>query len=261
MQYQPVPARPEYHRVLLGVPGSWWRLFVAILGAGIGLVVMSTLAVIAVLLVGKAFDSSFTIDLDNGIDAGEMFAVNLGLALLIPFAWLLAKVLYREPRAWVSSVRPGLRVRWLLTCVGIAAVVWALLFALVLIGAISDSSSSFDFGVVAFIIVVLVTQPLQAAGEEYLFRGVILQALGATRMPTWLCCVLDGALFATAHLQFDPPLFADRFVLGCVFSFVAIKTGGLEGSIALHTVKNLAVLIPAGLVNDTSDALDPHRGA
>ena len=101
---------------------------------------------------------------------------------------------------------------------------------------------------------------MQAAGEEYLFRGLVLQALGSTRLPTWVCCVVSAALFATAHGQFDPPLFADRFVLGVVFAFLVVKTGGLEASIAVHTVKNIAGLIPAALLDDVSETLDPEGG-
>jgi membrane protease YdiL (CAAX protease family) len=112
-------------------------------------------------------------------------------------------------------------------------------------------------GVVAFLAVVIVTTPLQAAGEEYLFRGLLLQGLGALRLPAWLCCVGSGALFATAHLQFSPPLFADRMVLGTVLAGLAIRTGGLESGIAIHAVKNISVLIPAGLLDTVSDALDP----
>ncbi|MEJ7744842.1 MAG: CPBP family intramembrane glutamic endopeptidase [Nocardioidaceae bacterium] len=95
------------------------------------------------------------------------------------------------------------------------------------------------------------------SGEEYLFRGLLLQALGATRLPVWVCCVGSGALFAAAHLQFDAPLFADRLLLGTVLAWLAIRTGGIEAGIAVHAVKNVAVLIPAGLLDDVSDALDP----
>ncbi|MBA3233861.1 MAG: CPBP family intramembrane metalloprotease, partial [Propionibacteriales bacterium] len=73
----------------------------------------------------------------------------------------------------------------------------------------------------------------------------------------WVCCVATGALFATAHLQFDLSLFADRLLLGVVLAFLVVRTGGLEASIAVHLVKNVSVLIPAGLLGDVEDALDP----
>ena len=62
------------------------------------------------------------------------------------------------------------------------------------------------------------------------------------------------ALFATAHGQFDPPLFADRFVLGVALAWLATRTGGLEASIAIHAVKNISVLIPASLLDEVDSA-------
>ena len=141
-----------------------------------------------------------------------------------------------------------------------ALAVWLLLMVLATIGAALDRDAPVDSAVVWFLVVVLLTTPLQAAGEEYLFRGLLLQGLGATRLPTWVCCVVSAALFATAHGQFDPPLFADRFVLGVAFAWLTIRTGGLEAGIAIHTVKNLAGLIPAALLDDVSETLDPPGG-
>jgi membrane protease YdiL (CAAX protease family) len=140
-----------------------------------------------------------------------------------------------------------------------ALVVNAPLFGLILAGAISERESALDAQVVAVILVVLLTTPLQAAGEEYLFRGVLLQALGAVRLPTIACCLLSGLLFATAHLQFEAPLFADRFLLGTVFAYLVVKTGGLEAPIAIHAIKNVAVFIPAALLEETEEALDPQN--
>ena len=109
----------------------------------------------------------------------------------------------------------------------------------------------------AFIIVVLLTTPLQAAGEEYLFRGFLLQSLGATGLQAPICWVASGALFATAHGQFAPPLFADRWLIGVVFAWLATSTGGLEASIAIHSVKNVSTFIPAALLGQVSGTIEP----
>ncbi len=251
-------AGAAYHRTLTRTRGVWWRLMVSSVLGVVGLLVMSVLAAAAVFAIARLLGySDFTFDSSNGIDAGEMLATNLGLASLILVAGGLVRLLYGVLPRWLSSIRPGLRWRWLVTCVAMASVVWLLFLVLGTVGAFVTRSSPLDIGVVAFVVVVLLTTPLQAAGEEYLFRGLLLQALGAARIPTWLCCGLSGALFATAHLQFAPPLFADRFLLGAVLAGLAIRTGGLEAGIAIHTVKNVAVLIPAGILGDVGDALDP----
>jgi membrane protease YdiL (CAAX protease family) len=248
-----------FHRRLPRGRGSWWRLFVCVVLGGLGVVVMSLVAAILVLVAARLLGySDFALDPSNGVDAGEMLATNLGLALLIPVAAGLLRGLYHVPPGWLLSIRPGLRWRRLWMAAGVSAVVWSPFLVLGTIGAAVQRGSPPGRGVVWFLIVVLLTTPLQTAGEESLFRGLILQSLGATRLPTWACCASSGVLFAVAHLQFAPPLFADRLLLGTVLAFVAVRTGGLEAGIAIHAVKNIAVLVPAGLAGSVGDALDPH---
>jgi uncharacterized protein len=158
----------------------------------------------------------------------------------------------------LSSTRPGVRWGWLGACLLMAIAVWSLLLVLGTGGAIYARASPLDAGVLAFVVVVLLTTPLQAAGEEYLFRGLLLQALGALRWPLVVCCVVNGVLFAAAHLQFDPPLFADRALLGGVLAFLAARTGGLEAGIAIHTIYNVSTLLPAGILDRVDKTLDPR---
>lgn len=246
-----------YLRTLERPRGAWWRLIVTVVLGTIGLLVPSIVVVLLFLALSKVFGFDYNLDLDAGVGPTEMLSLNLGLAALIPVSGGIVWGIYGVRPRWLSSHLPGLRWGWLWVCVGIAAAVWALLAVLGTVGAAVTRESPIDGTVFAFLAVVLVTTPLQAAGEEYLFRGVIFQALGAVRMPDWLAAVISALLFATAHLQFDPPLFADRFLLGLVFAYLVVKTGGLEAGIALHTVKNLAGLIPAALLDDIEDTLDP----
>lgn len=247
-----------FHRTLEHRGGAWWRLVVSAVLGVIGLLAMSLASLFAVLGAARALSyDNFAIDLTDGVSAGELLGANLGLALLIPLSAALVRGLYGVRPRWLSSHRPGVRWRWLAGCVGISALVWSIFLVLGTAGAFLVRSEPVDLAVWSFLAVVVFTTPLQAAGEEYLFRGLLLQALGAARLPVWVCCVGSGAIFAAAHLQFDAPLFADRLLLGTVFAWLTIRTGGIEASIAIHAVKNVAVLIPAGLLDDVSAALDP----
>ncbi len=257
MARDPVPGT-SYLRQLAPQTGAWWRVLVASAAVAVGGVVLAIAAILLVTGGGRLLGyDDYTVDPNDGIDAGEMFATNLGLALLIPFAGLLAFLLYGVRPRWLSSTRPGVRWRWLLTCVAMALVIWSPLLVLGTTGAAVTRDEAIGRGVVAFIVVVLLTTPLQAAGEEYVFRGLLLQGFGATRLPALACCFVTGVLFATAHLQFDPALYLDRLLLGTVFAYLTMRTGGLEAGIAIHLVKNVAGLIPAGLLDDVESALDP----
>jgi len=257
MQREPVTGL-GYCRTLADISGAWWRLVVVVVTAVVGLLAGSLLAIVSVTSVARQVGyPDFTVDSDDGVNAGEMLALNLGLGSLILVAGLMVRLLYGVRPRWLSSTRPGIRWTWLLACVGMALVVWSLFLVLGTGGALASRETAIDGATVAFVGVVLLTTPLQAAGEEYGFRGLLLQAFGATRLPSWACCIATGVLFATAHLQFDPQLFADRMLLGTVLAVLVIQTGGLEASIAVHLVKNVSVLIPAGLLDDAESALDP----
>lgn len=248
--------RASYLRLATPPDKAVLRLVVGLVVATIGFFVVTLIALLAV--DGVVRMSGGTLEIDTGrISPTLLLATNLGLGLCIPLAGLLLLGIYSLHPRWLCSIGPGLRWRWLGTCATIAGVVWGVLFVLILLGAATEDKSRLDGTVIAFIAVVLVTTPLQAAGEEFLFRGFLLQSLGATRLPAWACWVLSGALFATAHGQFAPPLFADRWLIGVVFAWLATETGGLEASIALHAAKNISVLIPAAILGELSGAIDP----
>lgn len=256
----PAAVAVPFHRLTTPATGRWWRLVLALLLGALGLVVTSLIALAVVVLGAEALGFGTTHIAAHRIGVRLLLATNLGLALLIPVAGLLTLLLYRHRQRWVSSVKPGLRWRWLIVAVGAAGAVWAILLLLGLAGALAERKQSIDGRTAGLLAVVVLTTPLQAAGEEYLFRGFVLQSLGAARLPTWLCCLLSAALFATAHLQFAPPLFADRLLLGVVLAWLAVRTGGLESGIAIHTAKNVSGLIPAVLLGKVSQVVQPSGG-
>ena len=110
-----------------------------------------------------------------------------------------------------------------------------------------------------YVLVVLATTPLQAAGEEYLFRGWLNQAVGSYLAKPVLGAVVAGGLssvlFALAHGQQDPWLFVDRLAFGVVASWLVWRTGGLEASIALHVMNNLGAFLTSILTGSMNDAL------
>lgn len=256
--HTPPPGTP-YLRALTLEHGALWRLSVAAAGSVAGLLILPLVAFAGVFAAAWLLGfRDYTIDLSDGVNAGEMLSLNLGLGALIGVAAFFARLLYGVRLRCLSSVKPGLRWRWLLICVAIAAAVWGLLFIAGVAGAVASRDEQVDASVWAFLAVVLMTTPLQAAGEEYVFRGLLLQGLGAARLPMSVCCAASGLLFAVAHLQFDAELFADRLLLGVALAFLTVRTGGLEAGIAIHTVKNIAVLVPTGLLGTTDAVLDPQ---
>jgi membrane protease YdiL (CAAX protease family) len=100
-----------------------------------------------------------------------------------------------------------------------------------------------------------VTTPFQAAGEEYVFRGYLLQALGSLTRSKWVALLATSTLFAVAHGVQNFPLFFDRFVFGLIAGWLVIRTGGLEAGIAMHILNNFLAFGYALTFSDLTSSL------
>ncbi len=173
-----------------------------------------------------------------------MLYLNLGLASLTLVAWLVVRVVHGMRPRWLASVRPGLRWRFFLACLGIAVVAMG---ASLVVGAFVPGDSNGTTGtahlptgqLLATAIVILFTTPLQALGEEYGFRGYLMQAFGSFTGSRIAALAITSTLFALAHGTQNAPLFLDRFLFGLMAGVLVIVAGGLEAGIALHVLNNL----------------------
>jgi len=97
--------------------------------------------------------------------------------------------------------------------------------------------------VVLLFLVVFMT-PLQAAGEEYFFRGWILQNVGSWFKRPMLSLIVGTAVSATAfsaaHGSPDPWILGSLAVFAISCCLLTWRTGGLEAAIAIHAVNNIA---------------------
>lgn len=82
---------------------------------------------------------------------------------------------------------------------------------------------------------------LAAASEELFFRGWLLDRLRHARCGVAVAVVISSVLFAVAHREYQPWRFVDLTILGAAFAWAAIRSGGLEWGIGLHTGWNLAI--------------------
>jgi uncharacterized protein len=261
-------AQPEpYHRTLRTWTYRPWRPLVGIaltvlLGVLFGPLLVAAVIGLALTLFAPEQASSYMSDLTElNITPVVLLTVNLSLAMLIPVTFLTIRVLHRMRPRWLGSVRPGLRWGWLAQLTGlalVATIVFSLLIGLVVSDAMPTEPARelSTSTTVAYLVVILLTSPLQSAAEEYVFRGYLLQAFGALVSSRWFTLVLTSLLFALAHGTQNLPLFADRFLFGFVAGALVIYTGGLEVGIALHLVNNVVVLAIATMTGAVSESLN-----
>lgn len=181
-------------------------------------------------------------------------AYQLGLAVLLPISAGLVWFLHHVRPGHLSSVLGRLRRRWLAATLGVALATLAVVLGVQhLAGA--DASSwvlAPQPGWWAFLLVVLLTTPLQAAAEEYFFRGYLMQALGSMVRAPWFGIVTSAALFTAFHTASNAAIVADRFAFGLLAGWLVWRTGGLEAAIAAHVVNNVASFAIAALTSSVA---------
>lgn len=210
---------------------------------------------------------------DGGVDLGPLRNTALDLtyiAIALPLIMLAVRWTERRPAGTLSSVTGRLRVRWLARCL-LAAFFPVTLLALTTALLPDDGAASGDpaawVGMRSFLIslaVLAVFVPVQAAAEEYVFRGWLTQAAGAFLRSPWLAVHPQAALFATAHGWGTTWGFIDLLFFGLVAGWLTIRTGGLEATIALHILNNLlafgvSAAVVGGLSSDDTAADAPWQ--
>lgn len=174
-----------------------------------------------------------------------MAASHLGLAVLLPTALALVLVVHHVHPRWLSSVQPGFRWRYALAALLIAAVVLNAVLFVTGAGWTWQLRPQAGFG--WFLVAIVLTSPLQAAAEEYFFRGYLLQSLQAVLRVPWAGVVASALVFALFHGTQNLPLFLDRFCFGLLAGFLVARTGGIEAAVAAHVANNVFAFVWAGL--------------
>ncbi len=270
----PVTAHPHqqptpYHQMYRTWGYSWWRPVVGVLLIIVGFFIVAPIIAAPILLVGAFVEgsgdylqriqdfASFTI-----ISVTGLLYVNVAIALLTPIVWFLVRVMHRLRHRWISSVRPGIRWRFLWVSLGMAFVTLIVTYVVSAFiptsgdPAVGMNVNPFDTKMLLLILVVVFTTPLQAIGEEYAFRGYLLQAFGSLLKNQWFAILGSAVIFALAHGSQNFPLFFDRLAFGLVAAWLVIRTGGLEAGIAMHILNNILAFGSAILFGDVAASMD-----
>ncbi|MGW6015994.1 CPBP family intramembrane glutamic endopeptidase [Streptomyces sp. NPDC055210] len=237
-----------YHR-LAHVTGRhrWWRPLIGTLTV-IGMWLLLFMVVYFVSY-GVGTAKGYPEDSDEAIDFGPTLNTALDLtylALLIPVVLLVVRWVGRRPAGTVSSVQGRLRKRrlgqYVLLALPLVAAGMGAMLLVPVDGEVTGTSSEVWVGLDRYLpalAMLIVLVPLQAAAEEYAFRGWLLQAVGGLFRSPWIAVLPQAVLFAAAHGWGTPEGFADLVVFGVLAGWLTVRTGGLEAAIALHAVNNL----------------------
>ncbi|HEY9336875.1 MAG TPA: type II CAAX endopeptidase family protein [Kribbella sp.] len=192
-----------------------------------------------------------------------LLATNLTLIPLIPLSVYVARGLNKQTPGLLSSVVGRIRWRPLAWFALVAVVLELISFAIIQLGDVPLAIGERHGGgmapdAIAVVLVTLLTSPIQAAGEEYYFRGYLLQAVGAYARSWVLAVLVTGLLFTAAHGIWpweSPALFVDRLAFGLVAGLLAVRTGGLEAGIASHAANNVVTFVFAAFTDTVGASL------
>ncbi|MDO5683547.1 MAG: CPBP family intramembrane metalloprotease [Propionibacteriaceae bacterium] len=254
-----VPARPgaTYPLILRGESYAWWRSASGVLLAPtfwllFGGAVTSAILSAAWWLGHRETDQQEFFAAAHRFEMWEgMLAAHLQIALLIPICLLMVRSWHLVRPGYLWSVSGAPRWRYLAASFGVAVVVFgAYIASRPLFGSPLVWQPQQGFWV--FFLVIILTAPLQAAAEEFLFRGYLLQALGSIVANPWFGVLASALVFALFHGTQNIALFLSRFAFGVVMGILVLRTGGIEAAVAAHVVNNLFAFTLAGLTSTIS---------
>jgi uncharacterized protein len=256
----------EYQRLLLTGSAGLWRSLVGTLLLGVAFVVVVPVVVVAAFAAGGASLDTLT-DTDD-LTPVSLAYLNVAIAAMIPVTWLIVRTLHGLRPGWLSSVVGRIRWGWLALCflLSFAALLVTVVLSALLPaqgdgGELGGSLNDFTTTTRDFLLVIVLLTPLQAAGEEYVFRGYLTQAFGGLTRSPYLAVTVPAVLFALAHGAGQSiPVFIDRLAFGLVAGILVILTGGLEAGIAMHVLNNFLAYGALLAFGDMSTALDPPPG-
>jgi membrane protease YdiL (CAAX protease family) len=252
-----------YQQMLRGPKYRWWKpllcLFLVLLLA----LIMMCLAIVPLLLgglVSGADLAGYVAKEANLANLGPMgfVSVNLSLIVLIPASGLSIWIVHGIRPGFLSSVAGGIRWRWLLRCIAVILPLWVIYVGLAAI--VTPITSPRPDHWVALLVIVLLMTPLQAAGEEYFFRGWTMQNVGAyfarPMVGLVVSLVVSTAAFTSGHLSKDPWVLGSIACFAVASGLAAWRTGGLEAGIAMHAVNNVLAFTAVVLFGGWSQAFD-----
>jgi membrane protease YdiL (CAAX protease family) len=243
---------------------SWWKPLVIIAVPPLVLVTLQVLLYQVVAVIEGSDDP-----LAGAFTPLKFLAVNVstGAAGLLAIL-LLVRTTGVPWRSLISSPRAFDGRRLVQYLVGAVLLVDAGVGVVALVAPDSPGWTTFDITAttIALLVITLLTTPVQAAGEELMFRSAVLPAAAswvrAVRPALVVGLVVSSLAFAVIHGSVDPWLFGYYVVIGICTGLMAIISGGVEAPVAFHTANNvLLTSVNSLLAGGGTFALDRSTGS
>ncbi|WP_146243096.1 CPBP family intramembrane glutamic endopeptidase [Curtobacterium sp. MCPF17_031] len=260
-----------YHRLpRVDANWRWWRPLVAVavfLGFYLASQVVITIAYFVP--IGAQRGQAGVTDLVEKLSAGALDPTDplvlsltlVSLVVLLPAVMLSAKIARLGPYGLLSSVRTRIRWGWLGWCLLPLLVLAIVMFAVQGLGYLAfdgglhwntaelgQSTVTLQTLTLTILLVVLLV-PFQAAAEEYVFRGFLMQTIGSwipvRAVGAVVAVAVSTVLFAVLHVPNGYNIWGilDVGSFGLVAAIIVLRTGGLEATVLQHALNNIMIFV------------------
>ncbi len=265
---RPVSLR-QYHEALSEPRRPWWVAVLALAVFAASVVMLSVLFSFAASEVDVLLGLTKNDDADSGaivITPTLFLANNLLLASLIPISMLLQWAFFGVRPRWMLSITGTWRWRLLRRSALFIVPIFLLYtgggLALAAVELVEAPPSGTTL---ALLIMIVLTTPLQSAGEEFGFRGFIARTVGSWSTRRGVSFALgttaSSIVFALVHLAADPWLIVYYLVFAVAMSLIVRATGGLEIAVLIHALNNVLLLVPAVVLRSLDESFDRGVGS
>ncbi|MCS4484552.1 CPBP family intramembrane metalloprotease [Gleimia sp. 6138-11-ORH1] len=258
---QSMPATPvEFQRTFSGPDTSWARLllmpFSFVLIYLVLLIFLLFIPFMVVMGAGEATNFFENLDKDPNLhDPANLVFLSGLLALLIPASLLTGVITFRSKIGFLHSVTGRFRWNWFFLSLPITLVTSALFMLagfMLLEGAQLRLRSLAD--VLPTLVLIVLIIPFQSAGEEYFFRGLLPQWLGAIfpwKEAGAISLFVSSIVFALGHLELNPLRLLNLIIFAAGAWIITYRTGGLESAIAIHVANNVMAFSTTAFIDDS----------
>ncbi len=182
--------------------------------------------------------------------------------IYLMLAGLVISIKFIHYRTFTSVITTKRKMQWSRFWIGFLVYGGLIAVGCVIDYFISPETYSFSFDASKFWIAlpfILIMTPIQAATEEFIFRGYVIQSFGLKIKNGMLLSAISGFMFTLPHLM-NPEVTASSkegiistlcmilnyFVVGMILAMITIKTNSLEAAVGAHAVNNLIGFLIVG---------------
>lgn len=238
---------------------EFWRYIVGFLVVFIGSQLVGSMPLMMAVAIKTMQNGG--LELTNTMDIFSAFEPNIMLLfLLFPFVigflglklWM--KPMHNQPFRTLNNVSG--KLNW--KKVFFAFFLWASVSIVLMVTDYflnpEDYELNFKFGpFLLLLLLVIVLMPLQTSFEEYMFRGYLMQGIGALAKNRWVPLVTTSVIFGLMHLG-NPEIGKIGYIAiiaylgsGFFLGIITLMDEGLELALGFHAANNMvtALLVTA----------------